>query len=132
MLSKLKFQNFIVKQRNFIRIITITFFYLIIFSWVLYQSNGIPYVMDNNETYSSLVHATSIEKFGVSHSKGLADEVFSPHVSAHPYVHSHQGNYPRLYSWVIYKLGATTPAQQIVVTTFTIGLAALLFAFAFF
>lgn len=127
-----KLQNLNEHNSKFIGILALSLIYLILFSWLFYTTNGMPYVMDNNETYSSIIHAKSIENFGISQSKGLADEVFSPHIAAHPYVHSHQGNYPRLYAWLIYKLGATTPAYQIVITTFTVGFAALLFAFGFF
>jgi len=106
--------------------------YSIFYGWVLSSSQGLPYVMDNNETYSSIAHARSIENFGIDKSFGLADEVFSPNINASPFVHSHQGNYPRLFSWVIHKMGANSPESQIKITTFTIGLGALLAAFFFF
>jgi hypothetical protein len=111
--------------------IVIALIYFVFFGWMLYTSNGMPYVTDNNETYSSIIHAKSISQFGISKTYGLADEVFSPSSMAHPFVHSHQGNYPRLFAWVIYELGATNPMQQILITTFTVGLAALLLAFIF-
>lgn len=118
-------------SREFIGSIAIAFIYLVFFGWMLYTSNGMPYVVDNNETYSSIIHAKSISQFGVSESKGLADEAYGPSLKAHPYVHSHQGNYPRLFAWIIYELGAKNPMQQILITTFTVGLAAILLAFAF-
>ena len=90
-----------------------------------------PYIMDNNETYSSIVHAKSISQFGISESKGLADESYGLSLSSHPYIHSHQGNYPRLFAWIMYELGAKNPLQQILITTFTVGLIAILLAFTF-
>jgi hypothetical protein len=124
-------QNAYQYLRKFIGCIAIAFIYLVFFGWMLYTSNGMPYVTDNNETYSSIVHAKSISQFGVSESKGLADESYGSSLKAHPYVHSHQGNYPRLFAWIIYELGATNPMQQIVITTFTVGLAAMLLVFTF-
>lgn len=131
MIFHLSFQNLFLYPRRFIGSIAIAFVYLVFFGWLLFTTNGMPYVMDNNETYSSIVHAKSISQFGVVKSKGLADESYGSSLSAHPYVHSHQGNYPRLFAWVIYELGATNPVQQILITTFTVGLAAILLAFSF-
>src|SRR6202008_1622904 len=59
------------------------------------------------------------------------DEAASPNASAHPVVHSHQGNFPRLFAFLIYVLGARTAASQILVTTLTIGTASVLMAYAF-
>jgi hypothetical protein len=107
-------------------------FYLFLYGLMLFATNGMPYTTDNNESYSSLVHAQSLSQFGITKSMGLADEALGLSPDAHPYVHSHQGNYPRIFAWIIYELGATTPSSQIVVTTFTVGLAAICLAFAFF
>jgi hypothetical protein len=131
MLAPLKLGNFRQYPRCLIGYGILFFVYITIFGWMLFAANGMPYVMDNNETYSSIVHAKSIHQFGLSSSKGLADETYSSSPEAHPYVHSHQGNYPRLFAWLIYELGATNTVLQILITTFTIGLAAILIAFAF-
>ena len=63
--------------------------------------------------------------------KGLADEVFAWHAAASPYVHTHQGNFPRLFAFLIYLLGARTIESQIILTTLTVGLASIWFAFRF-
>lgn len=131
MSALLLLRNFSRYPRRFIGYIAIALTYLVFFGWVLYTTNGMPFVTDNNETYSSIVHAKSISQFGVSKSYGLADEAYGPSLMAHPYVHSHQGNYPRLFAWIIYELGATNPMQQIVITTFTVGLVSILLAFTF-
>ena len=131
MFVPLKFHNFDKYPRCLIGYVTLVFVYLVFFGWMLFSANGMPYVMDNNETYSSIVHAKSLNQFGVSSSKGLADEAYGSSPMAHPYVHSHQGNYPRLFAWVIYELGATNAVLQILITTFTVGLAAILIAFTF-
>jgi len=106
--------------------------YFLVYGWILITSNYIPYVMDGNESYSSLVHASNLDRFSFSKSAGLTDEAASPHPEAHPFLHTHQGNFPRLFAFLIYKAGAQTIESQIIVTTFTIGVAAILFAFVFF
>lgn len=106
--------------------------YVLLYGWLIVATNGLPFVMDNNETFSSLWHAASLHNFGFAKTYGLADEVFSPHAAAHPYIHSHQGNFPRLFAWLIYELGARSAESQIVVTTFTIGLGTIILMFLFF
>src|ERR1700674_520128 len=87
--------------------------YLASTGWLLLSSNFLPYVMDNNESFSSLVHATNLDRFGFSSSFGLTDEAYGPNPAAHPYLHTHQGNFPRLFSFLIYKLGAHSVEAQI-------------------
>lgn len=111
--------------------ILIVIVYLIIYGSIIYKGDGIPYIIDNNETFSSLLHAKSIDSFGISKSKGLADEALGNDIDAHPYVHSHQGNYPRIFALIFYKLGAESPESQILITTFTIGLLSILVMFKF-
>lgn len=106
--------------------------YFVIYAALLWHTDGYPYVLDNNESYSSWWHARSLYENGVAKTKGLTDEVFSPQSAASPYIHSHQGNFPRLFTFVLYALGLRTVGPQIWVTTFTVGLAALWFAFQFF
>src|SRR5712672_3988557 len=106
--------------------------YVLLYGWLLITTDFLPYVMDNNESFSSLWHAANLCRFGLDQSFGLADESFSPHAAAHPYVHTHQGNFPRLFAYVIYALGARTIESQIVVTTFTAGLMAIGFVWLFF
>lgn len=106
--------------------------YVVVYGGLLWATDGYPYVFDNNESYSSLWHARSLYENGVAQTKGLTDEVFSPSPAASPYIHSHQGNFPRLFTFILYALGLRTIGPQIWVTTFTVGLAALWFAFRFF
>jgi hypothetical protein len=105
--------------------------YVGLYSFLLWRTDGYPYVYDNNESYSSLWHARSLYENGVAHTKGLTDEVFSTAPAASPYVHTHQGNWPRLYTFILYALGCHGIASQIWITTFTVGLAGLYFAFRF-
>lgn len=106
--------------------------YLLVFGGLLLAGNGMPYVMDNNESFSSYWHTYNLFHFDLFKSVGLADESFAFHASAHPYVHTHQGNFPRLFNSLIYALGARTIEAQIVITTFTVGVAAIFMAYHFF
>jgi hypothetical protein len=115
-------------QRPWLAVLAI---YLLLFGSLLLWTRGYPYALDNNESYSSLWHARSLFENGVAQTKGLTDEVFAHHPEASPYIHSHQGNFPRLFTFVLYSLGLRTIGPQIWVTTFTVGLAALWLAFHF-
>lgn len=113
-------------------LLAIVVVYVGLYGAMLVYTDGLPYVMDNNESFSSLWHAANLYHFGPGQSYGLADESFSPHASAHPYVHTHQGNFPRLFAFLIYVLGARTIESQIAITTFTVGLAAIGLVWLFF
>jgi hypothetical protein len=110
----------------------LTFTYFAIYCTILFSTSFLPYVMDNNESFSSLWHASNLYNFGPSKTFGLADESFSPDLPAHPYVHTHQGNFPRIFAFLIYVLGARTIETQIGVTTLTVGFATMLLAYRFF
>jgi hypothetical protein len=105
--------------------------YFLLYGALLIATRGLPYAIDNNESFSSLWHARHLYDVSLSETKGLADEVFAWHTAASPYVHSHQGNFPRLFAFLIYLLGARSIESQIVVTTFTVGLAAIWLAYRF-
>ena len=106
--------------------------YVVLFGWLMVTTNGMPYVMDNNESFSSLTHAMNIVHFGVSKSVGLTDEAYGPNPDAHPFVYTHQGNFPRIFALLIYLLGAHSIQAQIIVTTFTAGAFGVFLMFEFF
>jgi hypothetical protein len=106
--------------------------YIIWYGFLILHGNGIPYVMDNNESFSSLNHAYNLWNFDFFRSYGLTDEAVSPDPAAHPYVHTHQGNFPRLFAFVLYALGARSIESQILLTTMTIGIASVLMGYYFF
>ncbi len=110
----------------------IIFGYLLYYAWLISLGHGVPYVMDNNETFSAINHAANLFRFDFFRSWGLADEVSSPLTAAHPFVHTHQGDFPRLWSFLLYCLGARSVEVQIWITTLTIGLASIIFAYRFF
>jgi hypothetical protein len=106
--------------------------YIAWYGFLILRGNGIPYVMDNNESFSALNHAYNLWHFDFFRSYGLTDEAVSPDQAAHPYVHTHQGNFPRLFSFVLYALGARSIESQILLTTMTIGIASVLMIYYFF
>lgn len=105
--------------------------YAVVFGGLLLYSHGYPYVLDNNESYSNLWHARSLYENGTSETKGLTDEVFSPQAAASPNIHSHQGNFPRLFTFLLYVAGFRSIESQLWITTFTIGLLAFYLAHRF-
>ena len=106
--------------------------YLTLYGSLLASSNGLPFILDNNESFSSMWHGRHLALEGGRQTAWLADEVFSPHPEAHPYVHTHQGNFPRLFVMVLYLAGARTVEAQTLVTMLTVGVLAVLFLYRFF
>ena len=106
--------------------------YVGIYGVMLSTTRGVPYTTDGNESFSMLVHASNLYHFPLSKTFGLSDEAYSRESAAHPYVYTHQGNFPRLFSWGLYALGARGVESQIVITTFTIGLLAVWLIFEYF
>jgi hypothetical protein len=105
--------------------------YLAVFGGMLIRTDGFPYTIDNNESFSSLVHAQNMAKFDFGRSYGLTDESYALTEGGHPYIHSHQGNFPRIFAFLLYLVGARSIESQIWLTTFTVGLAAIILAFRF-
>ncbi len=103
--------------------------YLAVFGAILWSTQGLPYAIDNNESFSSLLHAHSLHDVSWGLTKGLADEAAAWHPGASPYVHTHQGNVPRVFAFLLYSLGARSVESQIFLTTFTVGLLAVWFLF---
>jgi hypothetical protein len=106
--------------------------YVILYSALIVAGHGIPYVMDNNETFSALNHAYNLWHFDFFKSYGLTDEAMSPDPAAHPVVHTHQGNFPRLFAFLLFALGARSPESQIWLTAMSIGAASVVMAYVFF
>jgi hypothetical protein len=91
-----------------------------------------PFVIDNNESFSALTHAMNLFHFGFSNSFGLTDEAYGLNPAAHPFVHTHQGDFPRVFAYLLYIVGARGIEAQIVLTTFTIGVIAVYLAYHYF
>ena len=106
--------------------------YFGLFGFIFAVSDFLPYIMDNNETFSSIIHAKSIYYFGLAKSFGLTDESYGINAASHPFVYTHQGNFPRFPALFLYALGANSAESQILIHTFTIGLASIVMAYYFF
>ncbi|MEW5911520.1 MAG: hypothetical protein AB1814_03130 [Thermodesulfobacteriota bacterium] len=106
--------------------------YVVLYGALLIATNGLPYVMDNNESFSTYFHAKNAYDFGWGQTWGLADEAFSPHAEAHPYTYTHGGNLSRFYAYLLYSLGARSIESQIIIYTLTVGVLAIFFMFHFF
>jgi hypothetical protein len=105
--------------------------YLLFYLGIIVWARGIPYAIDNNESFSSLEHARNLHEVSWKLTKGLTDEVAAFTPSASPFIHSHQGNVPRIFAYLIYLLGARSVESQIAITTFTVGLCAIFFAYRY-
>src|SRR6267142_3374583 len=106
--------------------------YAAAYGWILVSTGFMPYVMDNNESFSVLVHASNMYHFSFWKSFGLTDEAYGSDPAAHPFVHTHQGNMPRLFGFLIYILGARSIESQIVITTAVIGTLSVLMMYLYF
>jgi hypothetical protein len=100
------------------------------YGWFLVRSSFVPYVMDGNETFSVWWHAHNLYTFSFWKSFGLTDESYGLTEASHPFFHTHQGNMPRLFGFLIYALGARTVEAQVLVTTLIIGNLTLFFCYA--
>ncbi len=109
----------------------IVFTYLFVVGLLLLQTGGLPFGLDNNESFSNAVHARNLSSFPLSESFGLTDESYGATAESGPFVHSHQGNFPRLYTFLLYQVGFVTIEGQIVATALSVGLVAYLLAYVF-
>lgn len=100
------------------------------FGSIMVASSFVPYVLDGNETFSVWWHAHNLYTFSFWESFGLTDESYGTTEAAHPFIHTHQGNMPRLFGFLIYALGARTVESQVLVTTLIIGNLTLYFCYA--
>jgi len=122
---------YIVNNKKLMGFIIVVIAMLLTYTFLLQKSNNLPYVFDNNETYSSLIHAKNMDKYGVSETFGLTDESYATTNSGHPYVYTHQGNISRFYTLLLIKLGIESPESHIVISLLTIGLLGFYLAFRF-
>lgn len=105
------------------------FLFIAISLGLMASSRGIPAVFDGNETFSSILHARNLLAFGPGTAVGLADESASPRPEGHPVVHTHQGNFPRLYAAFLSALGLNDPVSQVAATVLPIGFVSVLLMF---
>ena len=106
--------------------------YLVLIGALLVRSDFLPYVTDNNESFSVYTHARNILKFGIGQAAGLTDEAYSNRVAAHPYVYTHEGNFPRWPVYFLMRLGVTSIEWQIALHALILGALTMYLCFRFF
>jgi hypothetical protein len=106
--------------------------YTVLATLYLIGYQGIPYVFDNNESFSSIVHAKNLIQFDFFKSFGLTDESYGLTESSHPYVYTHQGNFPRIFAALLYVLGLQSIEWQIIAHAVIINSIALYLAYYYF
>ena len=116
------------RNSNMGMLIAFAFLYVAVFGSFIYVNDFIPYVFDNNESFSSLLHARNIFEFGLRGSWGLTDESVGTSLASGPVLYTHNGNFPRLYALLLYTLGARSVESQIAITTMTVGLGGFLYS----
>ena len=103
---------------------------LIMGTFIYYQ--GIPYFSDNNESFSSIIHAKNLIQFNFFDSFGLTDESYGITEASHPFIYTHQGNFPRIFSALLYIMGITSIEWQIIFHLVIVNTLGLYFAYRFF
>lgn len=106
--------------------------YFLGYGWFLAHTDFLPYVLDNNESFSAFIHGKNLYEYDFFRSFGLADESLGAVAAAHPYVYTHQGNFPRIFTFLLYALGARSVESQIVISTMTVGLLTVFLIYRFF
>lgn len=96
-------------------------------------SDGVPYVVDGNESFSTYNHAANLLRFGPAATMGLTDEAstFAP-AAAHPYVYTHQGNMPRIAAYILLLLRVQPLILNVAAISLIAGTAATALCFRFF
>ena len=122
----------IIKNKDLIGFMIVIIGMFLTYTIILQKSNNLPYVFDNNETFSSIIHAKNLDRYGISKTYGLTDESYAITDRGHPYVYTHQGNFSRIYAFVLIKLGFESPESHIIINLITIGLLGLFLAYKFF
>lgn len=105
--------------------------YVVVVGFLLVWSQFLPYGSDNNESFSAFTHARNLLHFGVGPSRGLTDEAYSGSPAAHPYVYTHEGNFPRLPVYAMMRLGLTGIEWQMALLALVVGSATIYLCFTF-
>jgi hypothetical protein len=113
-------------EQNVFRALTLILFFSVVFL-LLFYCDFLPFGTDNNETFSSILHAKNMYLHGIGSTYGLTSETTSP-TDTVQFVYTHQGNVPRFYALLLYVFGARSAEAQILITSLTVGLASILFA----
>jgi hypothetical protein len=112
------------------RFLTLSLF-LVVTGALIVGSDFLPFGTDNNETFSSLLHARNMVQNGLFSFGGLTNETTSSASSAQAFLYTHQGNFPRFFAYLLYVLGAKSAESQILITTASIGVTGIMMAHVF-
>jgi hypothetical protein len=112
------------------RFLTLALF-LIVSGALIVGSDFLPFGTDNNETFSSLLHARNMVQNGLFSFGGLTNETTSSASSAQAFLYTHQGNFPRFFAYILYVLGAKSAESQILISTASIGVIGIMMAHVF-
>lgn len=94
--------------------------YSAILIWIFVLSDGLPYGLDNNETFSNLIQGRNLLQYSSTNSFLLTDESTAGSVGGHPYLYTHGQNFPRFAAALMLLLGVTE-AQTHMFLAATIG-----------
>lgn len=112
------------------RLLTLGLF-LVVCGALIVGSDFLPFGTDNNETFSSLLHARNMVQNGLFSFGGLTNETTSSASSAQAFLYTHQGNFPRFFAYLLYVVGAKSAESQILITTASIGVMGIMMAHVF-
>src|SRR6266540_1293349 len=82
--------QYVLTEKNLFRLLTLVAFCVVV-SLLLFYCDFLPYGTDNNETFSSILHAKNMYLRGIGSAYGLTNETMSPMPGAVPFVYTHQG-----------------------------------------
>ncbi len=99
---------------------------------LLISSGFVPYVTDNNESFSAAIHARNMMRYGLGNAMGLADEATATSRAAHPYVYTHGGNFPRFPVYILLHLRVARIEWQIALLSLVLGCLTIYLCFEFF
>tara|TARA_B100000767_G_scaffold275422_1_gene312284 strand:+ start:2936 stop:5068 length:2133 start_codon:yes stop_codon:yes gene_type:complete len=96
--------------------------FTLVFLLFFFLSDGLFYGFDSNETFSSIWHSFNFLNYSFDLHKGLADETFSNLASAHSFIHTHQGNVPRILGILLILIGFESVQSHVIITFLILGL----------
>jgi hypothetical protein len=106
--------------------------YIVLLGILLAWSHFLPYGSDNNESFAMFTGARNLLRFGFGDAMGLVDEANAIDPVAHPYVYTHEGNFPRLPVYLLIRLGLAGIEGQIALVALLVGSATVYLCFTFF
>jgi hypothetical protein len=105
------FEEFVVSHALQISLLILTFaLAFLLYFWL--ATNGMPRIQDQTESFNSYLAAENLYNHGLWNLRLLEDWATSPDSVAHPYLYTHNPDFPNLYSYVLLRLGITSLPYQ--------------------